>query len=116
MSQLKEVEKARKTVVACGIVEYGSDEHVASWRKFDEILDKQKDGIYEGRLFTYGVADGAAMYYISKINTKSVRLTHIPEYVDGYMQHGLYEGKTIGIAKITSEAKATDRFNSHFKR
>jgi len=113
MNQLEQIEKARKALASC---EHWSDEMSAGWEILEKIKENQKEGIYLGKIFTYSVADGYAMYYISKINAKTVRLTHVPEYVDGYKQYGLYDGATVGLARITAESNAVDRFNKLFKK
>lgn len=113
MDQLKRIEKIRIDISSN---DWGTDERDKALEALESLKDNQDDGVYLGRIITYQVGDGQAMYYISKINKKTARLKHVPEYWDGYMQYGIGAGCNTNLMALTSELKLQDNFQRHFCR
>lgn len=73
-----------------------------------KFCEEYGSGDYRGKIFSFGVADGKAMYMVFSI--KPLKIIHIDVY-DEYQYDGIVymKGKDI-INKIEQEAKFNDLF------
>lgn len=90
------------------------EKHQAADKKLHELEAKLGPGLQEGRLISFQVADGYAVYVITKVQKRVVKVHHVPLY-DGYTSQAVYNN-TLQFGQAQQLVDRQDALRELFKK